>query len=183
MSVKKSKALKQAIIELFDKDDTKVMKALKTITKSGTAEEIPVLMDVYVQASEGVIKDELVRMLSSMKLAGGDRALVSLLEEDRFKDHHSFILTSIWNSGYQPIEHLDVIVNAGLKGDYMTNFEVLTILENLEPPFDMDVVAVASLNVDDHLEDNQPDERTPIIEQIQKILEHFKTAVSSGAED
>ena len=65
----------------------------------------------------------------------------------------------------------------------MTNFEVLTILENLEPPFDMDVIAVAALNVDDHLEDNQPDERTPIIEQIQQLLEHYKTAVASGSFD
>ncbi len=183
MSVKKSKTLKQAIIELFDKDDTKVMKALKTITKSGTAEEIPALMDVYISASEGPIKEELTKMLSSMKLAGGDSALVGLLEEERFKDHHAFILTNIWNSGYRPIEHLDVIVNAGLRGDYMTNFEVLTILENLEPPFDMDVVAVASLNVDDFMESSEPDERTPIIKQIQRILEQFKTAGSPETEE
>ncbi|NND93994.1 MAG: hypothetical protein HKN45_03960 [Flavobacteriales bacterium] len=179
MAAKKSKTLKQAILDLFDKDDSKVMKSLKTITKSGTADEIPALMDVYVKAEEGPIKDELTKMLSSMKLEGGDIALVSLLREERFRDHHTFILTSIWNSGYQPIEHLDIIVNVGLQGDYMTTFEVLTIIENLEPPFDMDVIAVAALNVDDYLEDNQPDERTPIIEQIKQLLEHYKTAVAN----
>ncbi|NNC84004.1 MAG: hypothetical protein HKN79_10540 [Flavobacteriales bacterium] len=178
MAEKKSKTLKQAILDLFDKDDSKVMKALKTITKSGTADEIPALMDVYVKAEEGPIKEELTKMLSSMKLEGGDVALVGLLREERFKEHHPFILTSIWNSGYQPVEHLDVIVNAGLRGDYMTAFEVLTILENLEPPFDMDVIAVASLNVDDYLEEKEQDERTPIILQIKEVLDQYKSAVS-----
>ncbi len=183
MVEKQGKMMKQALLDLFNKDDSKVMKALKTITRSGTADEIPALMDVYIKAEDGPIKEELIKMLSSMKLEGGDSVLVGLLREERFKDHHVFILTSIWNSGYQPIDHVDVIVNAGLQGDYMTNFEVLTILENLEPPYDMDVIAVAALNVDDHLEENLPDERTPIIQQVQQVLEHYKTAVVSEVED
>ena len=183
MVEKKSKALKQALLDLFDKDDSKVMKALKVIKEKGTADEIPALMDVMVKTEMGPVREELEKMLGSMKLEGGDVALVSLLREDRFKDHHQFILTSIWNSGYQPVEHLDVIVNAGLNGDYMTAFEVLTIIENLEPPFDMDVIAVASLNVDDHLEDKQDDERTPIILQIKELLDQYKTAVGDIPSD
>lgn len=183
MGEKQSKTMKQALLDLFDKDDVKVMKALKVITRQGKSDVIPALMDVYVKTSDGPIKEELSKMLSSMKLAGGDSQLIALLDEDRFADHHPFILTSIWNSGYQPIEYVDVIVRAGIKGDYMTNFEVLTILENLEPPFDMDVIAVASLEIDDYLEEKEPDERTPILEKIQQLLDHYKTAVVSGTED
>ena len=183
MAEKKSKVLKQALIDLFDKNDSKVMKALKIIQENGSADEIPALMDVMVKSKEGPIKDELQKMLGSMKIAGGDEAMVSLLREERFKDYHQFILTSIWNLGYQPVEHLDVIVNAGLYGDYMTAFEVLTIIENLEPPFDMDVIAVASLNVDDHLEEEQDDERTPIFLQMKELLDKYKRAVSDIASD
>ena len=172
--------MKQALIELFDTDETKVMKALSKFKRDGRARHFPALMDLYVKTGEGPIKDELTRMLQETKLDGADEVLVGLLEEDRFKDHRAFILTCIWNSGYQPIEHLDVLVGSALKGDYMTSFEVLTILENLEPPFDMDVLTVAHLDLSDHLDTEEPDERTGILEQIKAVLENMKIAVIDG---
>lgn len=176
-------AMKQALIELYDTDETKVMKALGKVKRNGRAVHFPALMDLYIKAAEGPIKDELVKMLQETKLEGADEVLVGLLEEERFKDHQGFILTCIWNSGYQPVEHLDVITGAALRGDYMTAFEVLTVLENLEPPFDMDVLTVAHLDLSDHLDTEKPDEKTAVLIQIQNVLEQMKTAVLDGAGD
>lgn len=173
-------AMKQALIELFDRDETKVMKALSKVRRDGRARHFPALMDLYVKTGQGPIQDELTRMLQETKLEGADEVLVGLLEEERFKDHRAFILTCIWNSGYQPIEYLDVLVGSALTGDYMISFEVLTILENLEPPFDMDVLTVAHLDLCDHLDTEEHDERTGILEQIKAVLENMKNAVLDG---
>ncbi len=180
MEKKDTTAMKQALIELFDTDETKVMKALNKIKRDGRATHFSALMDLYVKTSEGPIRDELTRMLQETKLEGADEILVGLLEEERFKDHRAFILTCIWNSGYQPIEHLDVIVGAALTGDYMTSFEVLTILETLEPPFDMDVLTVAHLDITDQLDTVEADEKTEIIIRIKETLEQMKTVVLDG---
>ncbi len=180
MEKKDTPAMKQALIELFDTDTVKVKKALSKVKRDGRAAHFPALMDLYVKSGEGPIKDELVQMLQETKLEGADEVLVGLLEDERFKDHQGFILTCIWNSGYQPVEHLDVITGAALRGDYMTAFEVLTVLENLEPPFDMDVLTVAHLDISDHLESEDPDEKTAILEQIRDVLEQMKTAVLDG---
>jgi len=157
-----------------------VMKALKTIQKEGSADEIEPLMDVFVKVSDGPVKTELEKMLTSMKVKGGDTAFLNLLEAERFQAHQAFILSNIWNLGYQPVEHLDIIVKVGLKGDYMTAFEVLTIIDNLEPPFDMDAIAVASLEVDDYLEESRGHERDAVIEQIKVLLDKYKVIVGQS---
>jgi hypothetical protein len=180
MEKKDTPAMKQALLELFDTDVSKVMKALAKVKRDGRAVHFPVLMDLYVKTADGPVKEALNTMLQETKLEGADEVLVGLLEAERFKEHQAFILTCIWNSGYQPIEYLDVIVKAGLGGDYMTAFEVLTILEHLEPPFDMDVLTVAHLDITDHLDTNEPNEKTAILHQIKDLLEQMKTNILEG---
>ena len=181
MEKKETPAMKQALLELFDTDETKVMKALAKVKRDGRAMHFPLLMDLYIKTEDGPVKDELNTMLQETKLEGADDVLVGLLGEERFIDHQAFILTCIWNSGYQPIEHLDVIVGAALRGDYMTAFEVLTVLENLEPPFDMDVLTVAHLDITDYIDTKEPNEKTAILVQIQDVLEKMKTSVLEGS--
>jgi len=173
-----SKTMKQAMLDLRSDDDATVMKALKAITKGGDADCIPALMQRYHDAPEGNIKSQIHDMLQSMKLPNADVALVDLLKEERFKDQQAFILSCIWHSGFQPVEHLDVIVRCALKGDFMTAFEAITVVEHMEPPFDMDVLAVCALEVEEYVEDHILDDRSVMILQLQGMLEKYQHATS-----
>jgi hypothetical protein len=175
-------AMKQALLDLFNTDEVIVMKALKKLKREGEARHINALMELYVSRSQGPVRQEVESMLSAMKLPGGDDALVDLLREERFKDHHAFVLTCIWNSGYIPVEHLDVIVAVGMKGDFMTCFEVLTVVEALVPPFDPDALVVASINVDEYLDERHNHERDPLVEQIKTLLDQMKAAAMDPAD-
>lgn len=122
----------QLIQNLKSENDTIVISALKAIPEDGSPEMLPYLVKLWVSNPGQEITDLTEKVLFNLKDPAVIPTLVKMLRDDAFAADRAAILTVIWQSGLDISEELILLVNIALAGDYMTAFEVLTVIDHLE---------------------------------------------------
>ncbi|MCH2199973.1 MAG: hypothetical protein MK081_14430 [Flavobacteriales bacterium] len=130
------KLISQIGKELLSKDDKKVTAALKKTEKHGSVAHIRPIMIAFMNREDGLLKDQLREVLSTLKLSEAEDVFMEALEEEEFKSIQGDILFFTWNAGFNPVDSVDLICRVALEGDYMTGVEGLTLLENMPGPLD-----------------------------------------------
>ena len=95
--------------------------------------------------------------MNELKVIDGTNILIERLKncDNELKE---VILGALWSAGLNPIEHLPEIVEAACSSSYMVAFEALTVLENLEGPFDEEKISESKLIINDYFA--KPNEET-----------------------
>lgn len=129
---KPNKKVKESILkDLASNDERKVLAALEATSENGDERMILLLLTLYRDADSETAKERVESMLSSLKLSAAEDVLLDALDDEEFTAIHSNILSFLWNSGFQPVDALDLITRRSLEGDYMTAVEGLTLLESI----------------------------------------------------
>jgi hypothetical protein len=174
MEKKESKRLKEAMLKVYAADKPTIIKGLKSLRDVGTAGVIHPLLDVHKDAEDEDVRKEIEDILANLKLEAAIHPLVEALEEERFSEQRGLILSSLWNSGFYPSEHLELITKAAIDGDYLCAVEAITVIENMEGPFQFDSVEEASLLVDEFLSEGIEDPKVLLIESLRDLLLDFR---------
>lgn len=129
---KSHKKVKEGILkDLASNDERKVLAALESTTEYGDERMVLPLLQLYLNSNSDTVRERVASMLSSLKISAAEEVLIDALDDDAFAPIHSSILSFIWNSGFQPLDALDLITKRSLEGDYMTAVEGLTLLESI----------------------------------------------------
>ena len=137
---------------LFSKDDKKVKSALERADKSGTIEWVEPLLEAFSLRKEGLLKNRMREMLSSVKLSAAEGIFLETLNNQEKKDIHADILGFIWSAGFVPSESVDIIVRCATSGDYTAAIEGLTLVEQCELVENEQILLEAILTVRNALE-------------------------------
>ncbi len=121
--------------DLSSADERKVLSALESTSENGDEQMILPLLSLYRDTTSDTVRARVDAMLSSLKISAAEEILIDALDDDQFASVHGGILSFLWNSGFQPVDAIDLITRRSLEGDYMTAVEGLTLLEsiNTEP--------------------------------------------------
>ncbi len=128
-------------------DEQKVFSALEQIVEHGDETMVIPLLELYRDSPSEEVKARVQGLLSSLKISGAEDILVETLGDEDYRSIHGDVLGFIWNSGFHPIDAVDVITKVSLSGDYMTAVEGLTLLENINGPLDEESLYQALLEV------------------------------------
>jgi len=154
---KESKIIQQLITELSSIDETKLLKTLEKVKSKGNDQLIEPILNLYSSTTHKKVKDAVKGLLNELKTIKG-----TIFLTDRIKNSNNelkeVILGALWSAGLNPIEFLPEIVEAACVGNYMVAFEAVTVLENLEGPFDEEKISEAKLIVNDYF--GEPKEET-----------------------
>lgn len=115
---------------------SKVTTALDALQVYGDESIIePLIQSLDKQKDEKSIA-EIVEFLSSLKSSKAVEKVMEILADPAYRHQQVRILSTIWNSPLDYSNYLATFVALAVQNDFLVALECLTILENLEGPFE-----------------------------------------------
>jgi hypothetical protein len=126
------KRTQKLIAELGDRDERKVIGALKRVPHEGSPEVIPALLSLLAAKPSKEVQLLLEKSLFNLKDAKCIDPLIFALTDKKLTEIKPDILTCIWQSGLDASDELSLLIDIAISDDFLTAIEVLTIVDNTE---------------------------------------------------
>lgn len=122
--------------KLFSADKNIVLAAINTLKEKGNKEYLPLLFEILLTESEQEVRNEILKLLGTIKDADTIPMFIEALKEKRLLTIRKEILTCCWQNGLDFSNYFDEFVDLIIDGEWEIAFEAFTVIENLEhfPP-------------------------------------------------
>lgn len=135
-SKKIDKKTKEIINSLRSKEDKIVMTAIKRSKVHGNDQIFKEMLKLLAKHPNEEIKGKVLDFIDELKQTSTVQIVMEAAESEVYSDHRARLIGSFWKNNLQPKDHLDRLVKLAAEGDFLVTFECLTVIENLEPPFE-----------------------------------------------
>ena len=154
--IQPTKKIATLIADLKSGNAKKISTALKTLEASGNIQILEPLAEVLMDKNLVDSHKEIMEFLSSMKDSSAIDEMMRLLGEARFISIRQMLLTTIWNSPLDYSYYLPDFVDIAVEGSFMEAMDCLTIIENMEGPFEERHALESQLFLRDYIESKEP---------------------------
>ena len=158
--------------DLSSSNDSVITKALTKTRAKGNEQLIDPLIELYTKTENQKIKEEIKSIFSELKNKDILDFLLPQLSEG-INEVKELILFSIWSSGIDMTDHIPELIEASCSGDYMVILEALTVLENLEGPFNEDDLFQANTLLQQYLYESEDSKEKELIKSMYNIVLEF----------
>ena len=158
--------------DLSSSNDSVVKKALIKTRAKGNEQLIEPLIDLYSSTENLKIKEEIKSIFSELKSKDILEFLLPPLSEGS-NEVKELILFSIWSSGIDMTDHIPELIESSCSGNYMVILEALTVLENLEGPFNEDDLFQANTLLQQHLYESEDSKEKELVKSMYDIVSEF----------
>lgn len=163
---------KEIIASLASKDNSIVLNAIKRIKSHGNEQIIEPLVITWATTKSSKIHDEITGILYNLRDERAVAPLVKSLELPVVSKYKSKLLAAFWNMQLEVNEHIDTFVKTAIDGDYITCVECMTIIENMNPPFQEELLLDSMLMLKESLANN-PGDKEPLLADMLELLEQI----------
>lgn len=178
---KERKAKMNALItDLKSGDEKKISKALKGLQVNGDDDAIFPIIEVWSQGVSPKSEQDIIQFLGDIKSSGSADIIIEVLLDQTFKNIHLPLLTTIWNSKVDYSTYLVDFVTLATQYDFMVTLECLTIIENLDGPFEEHHFLDAEIILREFAEKNQngkleEDKKLQLIGELKHVLKDLES--------
>ena len=158
--------------DLSSSNDSVIKKALTKTRAKGNEQLIDPLIELYTKTENQKIKEEIKSIFSELKNKDILDFLLHHLSEGT-NEVKELILFSIWSSGIDMTDHIPELIEASCSGNYMVILEALTVLENLEGPFNEDDLFQANTLLQQYLYESEDSKEKELIKSMYDIVLEF----------
>jgi len=158
--------------DLSSSNDSVIKKALTKTRAKGNEQLIDPLIELYTKTENQKIKEEIKNIFSELKNKDILDFLLPQLSEGS-NEVKELILFSIWSSGIDMTDHIPELIEASCSGNYMVILEALTVLENLEGPFNEDDLFQANTLLQQYLYESEDSKEKELIKSMYDIVLEF----------
>lgn len=153
---KELKIIDQLKTELTATSEQQLLKTLEKVKGKGNDQMIEPILNLYSSTTHDSVKEGIKGLLNELKVVDGTNILIERLNNCN-NELKEVILGGLWSAGLNPIEYLPEIVQVACSSTYMVAFEALTVLENLEGPFDEEKISESKLIINDYFAEPNED--------------------------
>lgn len=167
--------IKQLLSDLNSGISTKISSALKSLQVNGDISVIrPIVTLLKIELSHQT-ESEILNFLGDLRVTKASPEIISILKDENFLDQRQKVLTTIWNCKIDYSEYIAEFVEIACEGNFMEALECLTILENLEGPFQEQHILECQLHLKDYLEDTTAKDiqKAQIMSEIALLIKDF----------
>ena len=168
----RQRVINQLKEDLASSNDTVITKALTKTRSKGNEYLIDPLIELYKTTKNSKIKEEIKSIFSELKNKDIIDFFLPQLREGG-NEVKELILFSIWSSGIDMTDHIPELIEASCSGDYMVILEALTVLENLEGPFNEDDLFQANTLLQQYLYEAEESKEKELIKSMHDIVLEF----------
>lgn len=164
--------VQQALVQLTTAARKEAIDILHTLEEIGDETIIEPLYDLWLSGLDQEVENELNEFLSSLKFTACIPVTIELIQQEKYQAILNKLLSTIWNSPLNYSEYIDIFVGLAVKNDFITVVECLTIIENLDGPFEEQDILESQLYLKDYLEGVYPKEaqKDQLISEIALIV-------------
>ncbi len=167
--------IKLLIDELNSGNQSKISASIKALQANG---DISILEPMVCLLSSDIsekTKSEVIEFLSSLKDTDSVDEIMRILKDPAINLVRGKVLATIWNSPLNYSYYLADFVEIAVEGDFMEALECLTIIENLEGPFEERYVLESQLHLQDYAKDTTPKDpkKAQIMSEIAILIKDF----------
>lgn len=172
---KKTSKLQLIIADLQSNDEKKVAKAIKSLESNGDASAIKPLADVLLTEISEKNRASIIELLNSLKDSSAIIEIMDVLDDEKYISIRQSILSTIWNTKVDFSGYVDSFVEIATQGDFLEAVECLTIIENLEGPFEELDILECQLHLKNYIESNpkRDDQKAFILSEIALKVKEF----------
>ncbi len=161
--------------DLFSSNEKTVLSALAEIGEDGSRAMVEPVLELLARTDSEDVKQIILDQLSQLKISEMEELFIGKIQSDDFSEYHKELVFCMWHSGMNPVNHVHVFAKLAVEGDYMMAIEVMTLLENLEGPFDHESVIEAFSDVSVYItESSVEDPKLDLMKSIYEILHLFQ---------
>ena len=117
-------------------EEKELLNIIDSIRKTGNIKAIPLLFKLMVSTENDEIQNEISHLIFDIKDLKIIPHLFEAIENPALIKFQRVLVSACWESGINYSMHLEFFVNLAAKSDYLTCLECLTVIENMEGPFD-----------------------------------------------
>jgi hypothetical protein len=139
--------LDQLILDLNSNKLATALAAVKQLKHDGTSKAIKPLIDTWISNESNRLGDAIQKLMYSLKDTEGISTIIDEAAAIVDQEMQAKLLSSLWNAGIDCSDYLETIVNIAVKADYLTAVECMTIIENMEGPFEESQLMESLINL------------------------------------
>lgn len=176
--IERQKKLDVLLKDIHSKKDNKIISGIKALKVHGDDTVITPLIDLWNKGVSDAVENELSAFFSDLKSSGAAPTIMEVLKNKSYNAIHLPLLATIWNSSIDYSEYLEDFVHLAIKNDFMVALECLTILENLDGPFEEHHVLESEVMLREFAENynenkNEEEKKVQMVLEISKLVRSF----------
>lgn len=154
-------------------DRTAQFKALQDMRKRGDATLVPAFLLAFARTDDDELRSEFCQVLYDLKDVDAMNAVLDHLGDPALAVIRTNMLAAVWQSGLDMRHRLPELVEVALSGDYMECLEVLTAVENMDPPTDVAMVVALTERMHAVMADDVNEKEDLLLSMIE-VFEQWK---------
>jgi hypothetical protein len=172
---KYSQKIQKLINDLQTGDVKKISQTLKLLKSEGSIVFLRPLAELLIRSNDESIQQEIIAFLSDLNVSKATDEIMNLLNDENLLSIRQPLLTTIWNCKLDYSNYLPEFVEIAVDGNFMEALECLTIIENMDGPFEERHILESQLHFKDYLEDNAPKDpqKAHIMSEIALIVKDY----------
>jgi hypothetical protein len=172
---KQNQKIKKILTDLSSGDGGKISNALKYLQVNGDISVIRPLVSLLKTNLSPQIEGEILEFLGDLKVTSAAKEIISILKDGEFYAQRCQLLSTVWNCKVDYSEYLADFVEIACDGDFMEALECITILENMEGPFEERHILESQLHLKEYLQDSAPKDpqKLTIMGEIAMLIRDF----------
>lgn len=165
------KVINQIKADLASDNSSIVSKALVKTKAKGNEELIAPLVELY-KTTDNKLKQEVKNIFSELKNKDCVDFLLPHLMQDN-QEVKELILFSMWSSGIDMTDYIVELIEYSCDGEFMVILEALTVLENLEGPFNDEDLFQASTIIQEKIYESKDDKKKELLQSMSNVIQGF----------
>ena len=167
--------VEQLLQELNSGVDTKISSALKSLQVNGNLSVIRPIVELLTTDISPQIQAEVLTFLGDLKVTNAAEEIITILKDEKYLNQRQHVLSTIWNCKVDYSGYIAEFVEIACEGNFMEALECLTILENLDGPFEEHHILECQLHLKEYMEAPlQADvQKAQIMSEIVILLREF----------
>ena len=165
------KVINQIKADLASDNSSIVSKALVKTKAKGNEELIAPLVELY-KTTDNKLKQEVKNIFSELKNKDCVDFLLPHLMQDN-QEVKELILFSMWSSGIDMTDYIVELIEYSCAGEFMVILEALTVLENLEGPFNDEDLFQASTIIQEKIYESEDNNKKELLQSMSNVIQGF----------
>lgn len=182
---RKEAKINSMIADLESGNELKMSAAVKALQANGDASVLPHVVELLRTDLNDKMRTELSEFLNDLKDSSAIPAMMELLLKEDDAEIRKILLTAIWSGKLDYSRYLSDFVALAVDGDFMEAVDCITVIENLEGPFEEQQILESQLYLKEFLEDDAPKDpqKSHIMSEIALLIKEMNELEDDGLEE
>lgn len=167
--------VRRLLEDLNSGNETKISSALKALQLNGDSSVLNPIADLLKTDISAKNRQEIIDFLSCLNDSSTIDSMIEIVKDSNYLSIRQELLSTMWNNKLDYTYFLPEFVEIAVEGSFMEALECLTIIENLEGPFEERHILESQLHLKEYINDKSPKDpqKAQIMSEIALLIKDY----------